>query len=98
MALREFKLFFSIDVLDVTIEDKLTFNLHTDRICKSISNQLNSLKRLKHFFGSVEWKTLINSFVISNFNYCPLVWMLTNAKSFRKIKAIKKTNHNMQDI
>ena len=52
MALREFKLFFSIDVLDVTIEDKLTFNLHTYRICKSISNQLNSLKRQTFFWIS----------------------------------------------
>ena len=73
----------------------MKFNLRTDRICKSISNQLNSLKRLKHFFGSVASK---NSFLISNFNYCPLVWMLTNTEPFRKIKAIKKTNHNMQDI
>ena len=35
-------------------------------------------------------KGLINSFVLSNFNYCPPVWMLTNAKSVYKIEAIQK--------
>ena len=32
----------------------------------------------------------INSFVLSNFNYCFLVWMLTSVTSFRKIEAIQK--------
>ena len=37
-----------------------------------------------------ERKVLINSFVLSNFSYCHLVWMLTNAKSVHKIEAIQK--------
>ena len=62
-----------VGVLGVTIDDKLNFNLHIDRICKSASNQLNALIWLKIFLGSEERKALVNSFVLSNFNYCPLV-------------------------
>ena len=40
--------------------------------------------------GNEERKTLINSFVLSNFNYCPLAWMLTDAKSVHKIETIQK--------
>ena len=40
--------------------------------------------------GNEERKTLINSFVLSNFNYCPLTWMLTDAKSVHKIETIQK--------
>ena len=80
----------SVDILGITIDDKLNFNLHIDKICLKSANQLNALVRLKHFLGNEERKFLINSFVLSNFNYCPLVWMLTNAKSVHKIEAIQK--------
>ena len=65
----------SVDVLGMTIDDKLNFNLHIDKICLKSANQLNALLRLKHFLGNEERKFLINSFVLSNFNYCPLVWI-----------------------
>ena len=80
----------SADILGITIDDKLNFNLHIDKICLKSANQLNALVRLKRFLGNEERKVLINSFVLSNFNYCPLVWMLTNAKSVHKIEAIQK--------
>ena len=35
-------------------------------------------------------KTLINSYFYSNFNYCPLVWMFSNAKSLNKIESLQK--------
>ena len=86
---KEIQVVSSFDVLGVTTDNKLNFNLHIDRICKSASNQLNALIRLKHFLESVERKALINSFVLSHFNYCPLAWILTSTKSFRKIEAIQ---------
>ena len=80
----------SVDILGITIDDKLNFNLDIDKTCLKSANQLNALVRLKRFLGNKERKVLINSFVLSNFNYCPLVWKLTNAKSVHKIEAIKK--------
>ena len=80
----------SVDILDVMIDDKLKFNLHIDRTCLKSANQLNVLVRLKRFIGNEERKILINSFLLSSFNYCPQVWMLTNAKSVHKIEAIQK--------
>ena len=63
----------SVDILGITIDDKLTFNLLIDKICVTSANQLNSLVRLKRFLGNEERKVSINTFVLSNFNYCPLV-------------------------
>ena len=65
----------SVDVLGVTIDDKLNLNLHIDRICKSAlkSNRLNALISVKNCLGSEERKVLINSFLLSSFNYFPLV-------------------------
>ena len=63
----------SVDLINITIDYKLNFNLHTDKTCLKSANQLNALVRLKRFLRNEDRKVLINSFVLSNFNYCPLV-------------------------
>ena len=37
----------SFDILGITIDDKLNFNLHIDKICLKSANQLNVLVKLK---------------------------------------------------
>ena len=77
------------DVVEVTLSgmhiyDQLNFNLHISNICKSASKQLNTLGRLKCFLGFEERKVLINSFILSNFNYCPLVWSISFGIYFKQ--------------
>ena len=71
---KEFKAVSKVRLLGIEIDEKLNFNHHTNNICKSVSNQLNALIRLKHLLGFKERKVLANTFVMSNFNYCSLVW------------------------
>ena len=40
--------------------------------------------------GFKEKEVLINSFVYSNFNYCPLVWHFCSSKSMNKIEKIQE--------
>ena len=70
--------------------DWLNFHLHVDKICLQInSTHLLTLSmdwflydnslchervKLKRLLGNEERKALISSFVLWNFNYCPLVW------------------------
>ena len=76
----------SVKLLDV----KLNFSLHITKICRSAANQLHALMRLGMFLNFEGKKTLINSYFYSNFNYCPLVWMFSNAKSLNKIESLLK--------
>ena len=39
----------SVELLGIQLDDKLNFSQHTSNICKSASNQLNALIRLKKF-------------------------------------------------
>ena len=39
----------SVDILGITIDDKLNFNLHIDKICLKSANQLNALVKLNAF-------------------------------------------------
>ena len=80
----------SVKLLEITIDDRLDFNEHISSICKSAANQLNALVRLKTFLASNERKVLVNSFVLSNLNYCPLVWFVSSSTSLRKIENLHK--------
>ena len=80
----------SVKLLGVHIDDKLNFNEHINKMCKSAGNQLNPMIRLKSSLGLKEKEVLVNSFIYSNFNYCPLVWMLSHKKSLEKIESLHK--------
>ena len=80
----------SVKLLGVHIDDKLNFNLHITKICRYAANQLHGLIRLRMFLNFEEKKTLINSYFYSNFNYCPLVWMFSSAKSLNNVESLQK--------
>lgn len=83
--------FSSAKLLGIEIDNKLNFNNHIKfTFCKSAANHLNPLIRLRCFLRILERKVLIQSSVLSNFNYCPLVWILPNAKSLIKIENLQK--------
>ena len=77
-------------LLGIQLDQKLNFNLHFSNICKSAANQLNALIRLKNSMNFEEKKILINSYFMVNFNYCPLVWMLSSASSLKRIENLEK--------
>ena len=80
----------SVRLLDIQLDDKLNFSLHVSNICKSAANQLSALIRLNNFLCFEGKRVLINSYFMSNFNYCPLVWMFSNATSLKKIENLQK--------
>ena len=59
------------NLLRIHAGNHLNFNLHINTICKSASNQLNVLVQLNKFLSIEQKKVLVNSFVLSNFDYCP---------------------------
>ena len=40
--------------------------------------------------GLEEREVLVNSFIYSNFNHCPPVWMFSHKKSLNKIESLRK--------
>ena len=80
----------SVELLGIDLDDKLNFNLHVSNICRSAANQLNASIRLKSYLSFNAKSVLINSHIISNFIYCPLVWMFSAAKSLSKIESLQK--------
>ena len=52
--------------------------------------QVNAIFRLKKHTSQKELEVVLNSFIYSNFNYCPLVWHFSTNKSIEKIDNIHK--------
>ena len=62
-------------LLDVSIDNKLVFNNHLQKILKKANQKVHVLARITPYMSIPKRKLLMNSFFISQFNYCPLVWM-----------------------
>ena len=80
----------TVKLLGVTLDYKLNFDPHISHLCKKAAEQLNVLKRLKSFISFAEKEVLVQSFVYSNFNCCPLVWYFSSSKSLQKIERIQE--------
>ena len=63
----------AVKLLGININDQLKFNEHISVLCSKAAMQLNALSRLQKCMGKSEKEAVINSFIFSNFNYCPLV-------------------------
>ena len=68
----------SVDVvklLGVKVDSKLSFIPYVTELCKKSNQKLRALRRERQFICQDQAKLLVNSYVLSPFNYCPLVWM-----------------------
>ena len=77
-------------LLGVEMGNKLSFEKHIFTLVKKASNQLNAISRIQKFMGFKEKEILLNSFVYSNFNDCPLMWHFCSAKSVKTIEKIQE--------
>ena len=78
-----------VKVLGVTLDDRLTFTEHISICCTKAARQLNALSRISRYLDMSSCSFLFNSFVKSNFNYCPLVWHFCRKVNNEKIEKIQ---------
>ena len=64
-------------VFGVKIDDKLNFTEHISDVCTKAARQLNILQRLKKVLDYKSRMAMYKSFMMSNFNCYPIVWMFT---------------------
>lgn len=79
-----------VNLLGVTFDFLLKSNTRVTNISKKASRQLNVMKRLGHCLNKLAKVTMYHSFVLSNFNYCPLTWSFTNETNLKKLEKIQE--------
>ena len=75
-------------LLGVKFDKKLTFDDHISDICKKTGKKISALARVTPYMGIAKKRILMNAFFISQFSYCPLVWMFHSRTDNIKINRL----------
>ena len=75
-------------MLCITFDCKLKFNKHIQDICQKASQKISALAKLAPYMGTTEKLIIMNTFLKSQFNDCPLVGMCCNRSLKTKINRL----------
>ena len=59
-----------VELLGVTVDDKLKFESQIKKICRKVSQQIAVLKRMKKLLPLKLWEKHYRAFIAPHFNYC----------------------------
>ena len=80
----------NVTLLGINLDYMLKFDTHVSEICKKASQQLAVLKRLGRFLTKQGKLIIYNSFIASNFSYCPLAWHFCSVSSTNKLEKVQE--------
>ena len=63
----------------------MTFDFHVSDICTKVSQKLHALSRVSNLMTLDHRKKIMHAFILSQFGYCPLVWMFHSRKLNNRI-------------
>ena len=78
----------TVTLLGVDIDFLLSFDQHLACLCKKSSRQLNVLARIGKFLTLEGRRSIYHAFIMSNFNYCPLVWHFCKKSASDKLEKL----------
>ena len=77
-----------VKLLGVDIDYQLNFNTQITNICRKASRQINVLKRIGQHLPLACRKLIYHSFIMSSFNFCPLVWHNCSKRNTNKLERL----------
>ena len=75
-------------LLGIAFDCKLKFTSTSKIFAKKASQKINALPRLVPCMGTTKKRIVMNTFFMSEFSYCPLVWMCCNRSLNTKINQL----------
>ena len=78
----------TVKLLGVEIDDQLNFNEHITTILKKGNQKLHALMRISKYLNEDKLKLIMRTFIESQFNYCPLLWMNHSRQVNHKINKL----------
>ena len=79
-----------VKLLGINIDTKLNFSHHISEICGKAAYQLSGLSKVSKILNKECKMKIFNAFIISNFNYCPLIWHLCTKSDTLKTKKLQE--------
>ena len=78
----------SIELLGVKIDNNLNFTDYVTELYKKGNQKFHALSRISSYLDQRKLKIIMKTFILSQFNYCPLVWMFHNRNLNHKINKL----------
>ena len=79
-----------VKLLGVNIDNSLKFDTHIKELCRKVNQKVHAFGRLRPFLGEQKAKLLFNSMIMSNFSYCPLIWLFCSKGANNEINRTHK--------
>ena len=79
-----------VTLLGVSLDIKLNFSTHIANLCRKGAEQLNVLCRISNFLDISAKLAIYTAFILSNFNYCPVVWHQCRKQDKAKLERLQK--------
>ena len=77
----------TVKLLGITLDSRLSFSNHISEMCSRANHKINALLRIRKLLNTRKALLLYNAFIMSHFNYCPLIWMFCSKGDNRKIES-----------
>ena len=78
----------SVRLLGVQIDKNLDFKEHITSLLKEGNKKLHALMRVKKYMTKDKLRLIMRTFIESQFNYCPLLWMCHSRDLNRRINKL----------
>ncbi len=72
----------------VHVDRYLTFNHHVSELCRKAARKVNCLMRLSTMLPVESKLTIFNSFIVSNFLYCPVACHMCSKSDTKKVEKV----------
>ena len=76
--------------MTVTSGSGLKFDIHIKALCQKANLKLHALARISTFMNPGKLKSIMRAFILSQFNYCPLVWMFRIREYNNRLNRIRE--------
>ena len=73
-------------LLGILFSNELDFDEDVTLLCRKASQKLIALARVVHYMNLVQRLLIMNAFIFSQFEYCPLAWMFLSRKLNNRMK------------
>ena len=78
----------TVELLGIKLDKNRNFNLHVSDLLKKANQQLHALARISKYLSQDKLKIIMRTFIQSQFNYCPLIWMFHSRTLNNKINKL----------
>ena len=80
----------SVELLGITIDNNLSFDVHINQLCSKARSRVWSLNRIRMYLNFDQRKLIFKAYIMSIFNYAPIIWMFCNKTTYQEITKVHK--------